>query len=129
MDEKSKEELRVFLNKVFERNSQVQLVSLTTPEGLPILTYNRESADTISEITDDNITNRYAALTGASTSLGDRTLSTLSQEKVRLIQVQGNAKDIAIAVSPHLISLVVTDPSGSSTLIAEKLNTELKSIL
>lgn len=105
------------------------MISLITPEGLPILTYNRDSESGPSEITDSGILNRYAALAGASTSLGDRTLSTLSEEKVRLIHVQGKTKDIAIAVSPHLISLVVTVPSGSPNILAEKLNSELKAKL
>ena len=102
------------------------MISLITPEGLPILTFNRESENGVSELADSGILNRYAALAGASASLGDRTLSTFSPERVRLIHVQGNTRDIAIAISPHLISLVVTDPSGSPNLIAEKLNTELK---
>jgi len=58
--------------------------------------------------------------------LGDRTLSTLSQERVRLIHVQGKDRDVAIAVSSKLISLVVTIPSGSPNIIAEKLNAQLK---
>ncbi len=126
MDEQVKDELRTILEDVFQKNSQVQMISLITPEGLPILTFDRESENGVSEITDSGILNRYAALAGASASLGDRTLSTLSPERVRLIHVQGKARDIAIAISPHLISLVVTDPSGSPNLIAEKLNTELK---
>ena len=105
------------------------MISLITPEGLPILTFNKSEENMVSEITDAGITNRYAALAGASTSLGDRTLSTLSEEKARLIHVQGKKRDIAIAISPHLISLVVTEPTGSPNLIAEKLNTELKTKL
>ena len=126
MDEDTRNELRTILTNLFQQNSQVQLISLITPEGLPILTFNRDSENGVSELTDSGILNRYAALAGASASLGDRTLSTFSPEKVRLIHVQGNARDIAIAISPHLISLVVTDPSGSPNLIAEKLNAELK---
>ncbi|MFX1505432.1 MAG: hypothetical protein ACFFDC_04870 [Promethearchaeota archaeon] len=126
MDEDTRNELRTILTNLFQQNSQVQLISLITPEGLPILTFNRHSENGVSELTDAGILNRYAALAGASASLGDRTLSTFSPEKVRLIHVQGNARDIAIAISPHLISLVVTNPSGSPNLIAEKLNTELK---
>jgi predicted regulator of Ras-like GTPase activity (Roadblock/LC7/MglB family) len=127
LDEATKNELRTILLEVFQKNSQVLMISLTTPEGLPILTLNRESTRSeILEISDTSITNRFAALAGASTSLGDRTLSTLSQEHVRLIHVQGKDRDVAIAVSPHLISLVVTEPSGSPNLIAEKLNTGLK---
>ncbi|MHA2246790.1 MAG: hypothetical protein ACXADY_17735 [Candidatus Hodarchaeales archaeon] len=129
MDEQIKNELRTILEDVFQKNSQIQMISLTTPEGLPILTFNRESENGVSEITDSGILNRYAALAGASTSLGDRTLSTLTEEKTRLIHVQGKGRDIAIAISPHLISLVVTEPSGSPNLIAEKLNTELKAKL
>lgn len=126
MDPQVRDELRTILANIFQQNSQVQLISLITPEGLPILTFNRDSENGVSELTDSGILNRYAALAGASASLGDRTISTFSPEKVRLIHVQGNARDIAIAISPHLISLVVTDPSGSPNLIAEKLNTELK---
>lgn len=129
MDEQIKNDLRTILEDVFQKNSQVQMISLITPEGLPILTFNRESENGVSEITDSGILNRYAALAGASTSLGDRTLSTLTEEKTRLIHVQGKGRDIAIAISPHLISLVVTEPSGSPNLIAEKLNTELKAKL
>ena len=128
MDESTKDDLKPILREVFENNHQVLMISLTTPEGLPILTFNKDTNvdGQITEITDISITNRYAALAGASTSLGDRTLSTLSQEKVRLIHVQGNNRDVAIAVSSHLICLVVTLPGGSPSLIAEKLNTELK---
>jgi hypothetical protein len=50
----------------------------------------------------------------------------LSQERVRLIHVQGKDRDVAIAVSSNLISLVVTIPSGSPNIIAEKLNAQLK---
>lgn len=111
-------------------NHHVFLISLTTPEGLPILTLSRsESTNEITEITDPAITNRYSALTGASVSLGERTLSTLTKEHVRSIHVQGKAKDVAIAVSPSLISLVVTVPGGSPNLIAEKINTGLRSKL
>jgi predicted regulator of Ras-like GTPase activity (Roadblock/LC7/MglB family) len=126
LDDSTKDELRTILQEVFQKNSQVLMISLTTPEGLPILTFNREFNGSVSEISDASITNRYAALAGASSSLGDRTLSTLSQEQVRLIHVQGKDRDVAIAVSPHLISLVVTEPSGSPNLIAERLNTGLK---
>lgn len=126
LDDSTKDELRTILQEVFQKNSQVLMISLTTPEGLPILTFNREFNGSISEISDVSITNRYAALAGASSSLGDRTLSTLSQEQVRLIHVQGKDRDVAIAVSPHLISLVVTEPSGSPNLIAERLNAGLK---
>ncbi|UCG03296.1 MAG: hypothetical protein JSW11_04750 [Candidatus Heimdallarchaeota archaeon] len=129
MLEDTRNELRTILENVFQQNSQIQLISLITPEGLPILTFNRDTEEGVSELTDSGILNRYAALAGASASLGDRTLSTFSPEKVRLIHVQGNTRDIAIAISPHLISLVVTDPSGSPNLIAEKLNTELKAKL
>ena len=129
MDEQIKNDLRVIMEDVFQKNSQVQMISLITPEGLPILTFNRESENEVSEITDSGILNRYAALAGASASLGDRTLSTLSEERVRLIHVTGKARDTAIAISPHLISLVVTEPSGSPNLIAERLNSELKAKL
>lgn len=128
MDESTKDELKEILIAVFENNQQVLMISLTTPEGLPIFTYSKENVANgqITEISDMSVTNRYAALAGASTSLGDRTLSTLSQEKVRLIHVQGNDRDVAIAVSSRLICLVVTLPGGSPSIIAEKLNAELK---
>ncbi len=128
MDESTKDELKEILIAVFENNQQVLMISLTTPEGLPIFTYSKENVanSQITEISDISVTNRYAALAGASTSLGDRTLSTLSQEKVRLIHVQGNDRDVAIAVSSRLICLVVTLPGGSPSIIAEKLNAELK---
>ncbi|MFX0087159.1 MAG: hypothetical protein ACFFAU_16030 [Candidatus Hodarchaeota archaeon] len=126
MDETTKDEIRSILNEIFQNNSQVLMISLADETGLPILTFNRESNNIISEITDSGITNRYAALAGASATLGDRTLSTLSQERVRLIHVQGKERDIAIAVSQNLICLVVTVPSGSPNLVAEKLNTQLK---
>ena len=126
MDETTKDEIRSIINEVFQSNSQVLMISLNDETGLPILTFTRNPDDSISEITDPGITNRYAALAGASTSLGDRTLSTLSQERVRLIHVQGKDRDVAIAVSSKLISLVVTIPSGSPNIIAEKLNAQLK---
>jgi len=128
VDESTKDELKEILIAVFENNQQVLMISLTTPEGLPIFTYSKENVanSQITEISDISVTNRYAALAGASTSLGDRTLSTLSQEKVRLIHVQGNDRDVAIAVSSRLICLVVTLPGGSPSIIAEKLNAELK---
>ncbi len=126
MDETTKDEIRSIIHEVFQNNSQVLMISLNDETGLPILTFTRNPDDSISEITDPGITNRYAALAGASTSLGDRTLSTLSQERVRLIHVQGKDRDVAIAVSSNLISLVVTIPSGSPNIIAEKLNAQLK---
>jgi len=126
LDETTKDEIRSIIHEVFQKNSQVLMISLNDETGLPILTFTRNPDDSISEITDPDITNRYAALAGASTSLGDRTLSTLSQERVRLIHVQGKDKDVAIAVSSNLISLVVTIPSGSPNIIAEKLNAQLK---
>ena len=126
MDETTKDEIRSIIHEVFQKNSQVLMISLNDETGLPILTFTRNPDDSISEITDPDITNRYAALAGASTSLGDRTLSTLSQERVRLIHVQGKDRDVAIAVSSNLISLVVTIPSGSPNIIAEKLNAQLK---
>jgi predicted regulator of Ras-like GTPase activity (Roadblock/LC7/MglB family) len=126
LDETTKDEIRSIILEVFQKNSQVLMISLNDETGLPILTFTRNPDDSISEITDPDITNRYAALAGASTSLGDRTLSTLSQERVRLIHVQGKDRDVAIAVSSNLISLVVTIPSGSPNIIAEKLNAQLK---
>jgi len=126
LDETTKDEIRSIIHEVFQNNSQVLMISLNDETGLPILTFTRNPDDSISEITDPDITNRYAALAGASTSLGDRTLSTLSQERVRLIHVQGKDRDVAIAVSSNLISLVVTIPSGSPNIIAEKLNAQLK---
>jgi predicted regulator of Ras-like GTPase activity (Roadblock/LC7/MglB family) len=95
------------LTEVFEQNSQVLMISLSTPE-------------------DAGITNRYSALAGASTSLGDRTLSTLSQESARLIHIQGESRDIAISVSEKIIILVITEPSGSANLLADKLTNVLK---
>ena len=121
----STEAFRPLLNEVFEQNSQVLMISLTTPEGLPIVLLSREDSG-IEEITDMSITNRYAALVGASTSLGDRTLSTLSQETVRLIHVQGESRDIAISMAEKVITLVITEPSGSANLLAEKLANALK---
>lgn len=129
LDEATNEEVRTILEEVFQNNTQVLMISLTDETGLPIMTYIRNDDNSISEIEDTNITNRYAALAGASTSLGDRTLSTLSQERVRLIHVQGKTRDVAIAVSPNLICLVVTIPSGSPNLVAEKLNAQLKAKL
>ncbi len=121
----STEGFRPLLNEVFDQNSQVLMISLTTPEGLPIVLLSREDSG-IEEITDISITNRYAALVGASTSLGDRTLSTLSQETVRLIHVQGESRDIAISMAEKVITLVITEPSGSANLLAEKLANALK---
>jgi predicted regulator of Ras-like GTPase activity (Roadblock/LC7/MglB family) len=125
VDESTKNELRALIKEIFHKNSQVLMISITTPEGLPILTYDKENGSIV-EISDINITNRYAALAGASTSLGDRTLSTLSQENVRLIHVRGKTREIAIAVYPSLISMVVTIPYGNPNLIAEKLNAGFK---
>lgn len=125
LDESTKNELRTIIKEIFHKNSQVLMISIITPEGLPILTYDRQNTSIV-EISDINITNRFAALAGASTSLGDRTLSTLSQENVRLIHVQGKTREVAISVSPSLISMVVTIPNGNSNLIAEKLNAGLK---
>ncbi|PWI49352.1 hypothetical protein CEE45_02115 [Candidatus Heimdallarchaeota archaeon B3_Heim] len=121
----STEGFHSLLHEVFEQNSQVLMISLTTPEGLPIVLLSREDSG-IEEITDMSITNRYAALVGASTSLGDRTLSTLSQETVRLIHVQGESRDIAISMAEKVITLVITEPSGSANLLAEKLANALK---
>ncbi|MFW9853520.1 MAG: hypothetical protein ACFFFG_00570 [Candidatus Thorarchaeota archaeon] len=116
--------------EVLKNHDHIHLISLTTPEGLPILTLARSESDNeVIEITDQAITNRYAALAGASTSLGERTLSTLSEEHVRSIHVQGKSRDVAIAVSSSLITLVVTKPGGSPNLIAEKINTELRSMI
>ncbi len=129
MDETTNEEVRTILKEVFQNNTQVLMISLTDETGLPIMTYIRNDDNSISEIEDTDITNRYAALAGASTSLGDRTLSTLSQERVRLIHVQGKTRDVAIAVSQNLICLVVTIPSGSPNMVAEKLNAQLKTKL
>ncbi len=121
----STEGYRPVLNEVFEQNSQVLMISLTTPEGLPIVLLSREESG-IEEISDASITNRYAALVGASTSLGDRTLSTLSQETARLIHVHGESRDIAISISEKVITLVITEPGGSANLLAEKLANSLK---
>ena len=74
-------DIKAILTEVFEQNSQVLMISLSTPEGLPIVLLEREvNSGVIEEITDAGITKRYSALAGARTSLGDRTLSTLSQE-------------------------------------------------
>ena len=119
--------IKSIITEVFERNSQVLMISLSTPEGLPILLLEREvNSGSIQEIDDEGITNRYSALAGASTSLGDRTLSTLSQESVRLIHIQGDSRDIAISVSEKVIILVITEPSGSANLVADKLTNVLK---
>ena len=119
--------IRSILAEVFERNSQVLMISLSTPEGLPILLLDKDvTSGTVEEIKDDGITNRYSALAGASTSLGDRTLSTLSEESVRLIHIQGESRDIAISVSEKVIVLVITEPSGSANLLADKLTNVLK---
>jgi len=119
--------IKSILTEVFERNSQVLIISLSTPEGLPILLLEREvNTGTIEEINDSGITNRYSALAGASTSLGDRTLSTLSEQSVRLIHIQGESRDIAISVSEKVIILVITEPSGSANLLADKLTNVLK---
>jgi predicted regulator of Ras-like GTPase activity (Roadblock/LC7/MglB family) len=126
VDESVKENLRSTLMDIFEKNSQVLMISLTTPEGLPILLIERTQENNIEEIIDSGVSNRYAALAGASTSLGDRTLSTLSQENVRLIHVLGVNRDIAISVSKKLIVLVVTVPTGSANLLADKLANTLK---
>ena len=115
------------LTEVFEQNPQVLMISLSTPEGLPIMLLEREvNSGAIEEIKDAGITNRYSALAGASTSLGDRTLSTLSQESARLIHIQGESRDIAISVSDKIIILVITEPSGSANLLADKLTNVLK---
>lgn len=105
------------------------MISLTTPEGLPILNIQRLDSQNVEEIEDVGISNRYAALAGASASLGDRTLSTLSQENVRLIHVMGETRDIAIAITEKVIALVVTFPGGSANLLAEKLTNTLKNQL
>ncbi len=119
--------VKSILIEVFEQNSQVLMISLSTPEGLPIILLERDvNSGAIEEIKDDGITNRYSALAGASTSLGDRTLSTLSQESVRLIHIQGESRDIAISISEKVIILVITEPSGSANLLADKLTNVLK---
>ena len=125
MDDTIKANLRGILQEIFDQNSQVLIISLTTPEGLPILLFNRTDSS-VEEVSDTGITNRYAALAGASASLGDRTLSTLSQENVRLIHVLGETRDIAISITEKIIALVVTVPSGSANLLAEKLTNSLK---
>jgi predicted regulator of Ras-like GTPase activity (Roadblock/LC7/MglB family) len=126
VDELIKDNLRSTLTTIFENNSQVLMISLTSPEGLPILLMERKQDLQIEEIIDSGISNRYAALAGASTSLGDRTLSTLGQENVRLIHVLGANRDIAISVTDSLIALVVTHPNGSANLLADKLTNTLK---
>ena len=125
MDDIIKANLRGVLQEIFDQNSQVLIISLTTPEGLPILLFNRTESS-VEEVVDAGITNRYAALAGASASLGDRTLSTLSQESVRLIHVMGETRDIAISITEKIIALIVTVPSGSANLLAEKLTNSLK---
>ncbi|MCK4848872.1 MAG: hypothetical protein KAT16_07615 [Candidatus Heimdallarchaeota archaeon] len=119
--------IKSILTETLERNSQVIMISVSTPEGLPILLLERQgNSGMIEEITDSGVTNRYSALAGASTSLGDRTLSTLSEESVRLIHIQGESRDIAISVSEKVIILVITEPSGSANLLADKLSNVLK---
>ena len=119
--------VKSILIEVFEQNSQVLMISLSTPEGLPIILLERElESGAIEEIADAGITNRYSALAGASASLGDRTLSTLSQESARLIHIQGESRDIAISVAEKVIILVITGPSGSANLLADKLTNVLK---
>jgi predicted regulator of Ras-like GTPase activity (Roadblock/LC7/MglB family) len=125
MDDTIKANLRGVLQEIFDQNSQVLIISLTTPEGLPILLFNRTDSN-VEEVDDTGIANRYAALAGASASLGDRTLSTLSQENVRLIHVLGETRDIAISITEKIIALVVTVPSGSANLLADKLTNSLK---
>ena len=130
MDDSVKNTIQKVIEETFEQNAQIVMISLSDETGLPILTYSKDENGKISEVNDYGITNRYAALAGASTTLGERTLSTISQqEKVRLIHVQGKDRDVAISVSPQLICLVVTYPSGSPNLIAERLTSQLKSIL
>lgn len=120
--------IKSILTETLERNSQVIMISVSTPEGLPILLLERQQGNSgmIEEITDSGVTNRYSALAGASTSLGDRTLSTLSEESVRLIHIQGESRDIAISVSEKVIILVITEPSGSANILADKLSNVLK---
>ncbi len=125
LDETIKESLRLVLQEIFDQNSQILIISLTTPEGLPILLFNRTDSS-VEEIVDAGVANRYAALAGASASLGDRTLSTLSQERVRLIHVMGETRDIAISIAEKVIALVVTIPGGSANLLADKLTNSLK---
>jgi predicted regulator of Ras-like GTPase activity (Roadblock/LC7/MglB family) len=125
VDENNKMKLRAVLNEIFEQNSQIIMIALTTPEGLPIILLSREETE-VNEISDANITNRYSALVGASATLGDRTLSTMSEETVRLIHVQGESRDIAISVADKLSALVITKPSGSANLLAEKITNTLK---
>lgn len=130
MDDSVKKTIQKVIEETFEQNAQITMVSLSDETGLPVLTYSKDDDGKVSEINDYGITNRYAALAGASTSLGERTLSTISQqEKVRLIHVQGKDRDVAISVSSSMICLVVTYPSGSSNLIAERLSSQLKSII
>ncbi|MHA1972092.1 MAG: hypothetical protein ACTSW1_03795 [Candidatus Hodarchaeales archaeon] len=131
MDNNTKDQIRNILTEVFQQNSQITMISLSDETGLPIITYIRnDNGEEVEEVTDTGITNRYAALAGASASLGERTLSTISQqEKVKLIHVQGRARDIGIAISAHVIALVVTQPGGNSSQIAEALSTQLKSLL
>jgi len=130
LDDSVKKTIQKVIEETFEQNAQITMVSLSDETGLPVLTYSKDDDGKVSEINDYGITNRYAALAGASTSLGERTLSTISQqEKVRLIHVQGKDRDVAISVSSSMICLVVTYPSGSSNLIAERLSSQLKSII
>ncbi|MHA1213976.1 MAG: hypothetical protein ACTSR2_03545 [Candidatus Hodarchaeales archaeon] len=130
MDENTKDKIRNILKEIFKQNSQITMISLSDETGLPITTFVRnDNGKGVEELTDTGITNRYAALAGASTSLGERTLSTISQqEKVKLIHVQGKSRDIGIAVSSHVIAMVVTQPGGNSSQIAEALSTQLKTL-
>ena len=124
----NKEQIMGVLNQVFTDNNQLMLVSLSSPTGLPIISLERNDENEITEV-EAGASNRFAALSGASYSLADRTMSTFSEEKTRLINFRGNKKDCSIAISEHVICLIVTKPSGSSHILAEKLNAALKGVV
>ena len=122
------EQLKNTLREIFEKNHQITVISLSNPTGLPIVSMERKKNGEIVEL-DVGTSNRFAALMGASGSLADRTLSTFSDEKTRIINIRGKNNDCSISISDYLIVLVVTKPFGSATRIAEKLNASLKGMI
>ena len=124
----NKQQILEILHQVFDDNSQLILVSLSSPTGLPIISLERNENSEITEV-EMGASNRFAALSGASYSLADRTMSTFSEEKTKLINFRGNKKDCSISISTYAICLIVTQPSGSSHVIAEKLNATLKGVV
>lgn len=124
----NKQQILEVLHQVFDDNKQLLMVSLSSPTGLPIISLERNENNEIVEV-EIGASNRFAALSGASYSLADRTMSTFSEEKTRLINFRGNKKDCSISISTYVICLIVTIPSGSSHAIAEKLNATLKGVV